>query len=60
MGRNPEWFDQVRARGICYICQRPMEDDDPRRVHGECEQARQTRTYAEIRRDPPPLVRRPA
>jgi hypothetical protein len=56
MGNNPHWFDQVRARGICYICRRPMHDDDPRRRHTECEyEAHHGRTYAQIRNHPPPL-----
>jgi hypothetical protein len=59
MGSNPDWFDQQRARGICYICHRPMRDDDPRRRHSECEaEARRGRRYAEIRQAPPPLNER--
>jgi len=56
MAKNPEWFDQMRARGICYICQRAMADDDPRRAHTECLRAQnQGRTYADIRQAPPEL-----
>lgn len=58
MGANPHWFDQIRARGLCYICRRPMADDDPRRYHTECgiEAGRgRRRRYADIRRVPPPL-----
>lgn len=36
MGSNPYWYDQMRARGICYICKTKMSDDDPRRAHTEC------------------------
>lgn len=36
MATNPQWFVQQRARGICYVCQRAMDDTDPRLVHLEC------------------------
>jgi hypothetical protein len=36
MARNPEWFDQQRAKGICYICKRKMDDNDPKKAHSEC------------------------
>ena len=56
MGTNPYWFDQWRARGLCYICRRPMDDDDPRRYHTECgREADRGRRYADVRRRPPVL-----
>lgn len=56
MGRNPEWFAQVRARGVCYICRRMMDDADPRSAHAECHrEARRGRSYADIRLAPPRL-----
>jgi hypothetical protein len=59
MGRNPDWFDKMRARGICYICRRPMRDDDPRRQHRECErEITAGRRYAEVRQSPPALADR--
>jgi len=30
---NAAWFYKQRARGICWICRRPMDDDDPRLQH---------------------------
>lgn len=36
MGRNPDWFRQQRARGVCYLCRRPMADTDPRLAHAAC------------------------
>jgi hypothetical protein len=52
-----DWYDQQRARGICYICWRSMADDDPRRRHSEC--AREVtlgKKWAEVRAHPPPLL----
>jgi hypothetical protein len=34
--RPREWFYKLRARGICFICKRPMADDVPRLAHREC------------------------
>lgn len=54
--RNPEWHAQQRARGICYICRRPMLDSDPRQAHLECMRLRnQGYVVAEIRKNPPIL-----
>lgn len=36
MSKNPEWFQQWRARGLCYICRGLMDDDDPRLAHRVC------------------------
>jgi hypothetical protein len=56
MGRNPDWHAQIRARGLCILCRRPMRDDDPHLAHRECyrEQYR-GRRCAEIRTAPPAL-----
>jgi len=56
MASNPEYFAQVRARGLCWICRRPMRDDDPRLAHYECGRAQdQGRTVADVRAQPPAL-----
>jgi hypothetical protein len=36
MGNNPEWFYQLRARGICSICKQSMPDEDEKLAHHEC------------------------
>jgi len=60
MGSNPDYFAQIRARGLCYICRRLMADDDPRLAHRECyhEQWR-GRRVADIRQAPPVLAAEP-
>jgi hypothetical protein len=56
MGRNPAWHAQQRARGICYICQREMADDEDRLAHTECSRERtRGRSTDDIRRNPPAL-----
>lgn len=56
MSRNPWWFDQMRARALCYICHRAMADDDPRRVHKVCQQeVNRGRRWADVRNSPPSL-----
>jgi PP-loop superfamily ATP-utilizing enzyme len=56
MARNPEWFAQQRARGRCYLCQRAMDDADPRLAHRECQQllGKGWRT-SDVRAHPPTL-----
>jgi len=54
MGTNPEWYAQQRARGLCWICRRPMRDDDPRYAHGSCAREQHTgRRVADIRAQQP-------
>lgn len=54
--RSREWFVKMRAKGICYICHRPMADDDDRMAHTECNRAvNRGQRWLEIRRNPPPL-----
>ncbi len=49
MASNPEWFDQQRAKGICYICKRKMKDSDPRKAHQACYKLLNKRyTYKQI------------
>jgi hypothetical protein len=51
MGRNAYWFQQQRARGVCYICRRPMDDADPRQAHRDCYRLQsQGKTSQQIRR----------
>lgn len=30
------WFEQQRARGICYICKQKMDDTDRKLAHTKC------------------------
>lgn len=56
MGRNPDYFEQVRARGVCHLCRRAMRDEDPRLAHLECGRLqRRGWTSAQIRKNPPVL-----
>lgn len=49
MGRNPGWFAQQRAKGICYICKQKMSDDDPNWAHRQCRNLlNQRKTYKEV------------
>lgn len=36
MGKNPDYYSQIRACGVCSLCRQPMPDDDPRLAHREC------------------------
>ena len=57
MGSNPEWFAQIRARGLCHLCRRPMPDDNPRLAHRECYHLQwRGWSFAEIRHNPPLLT----
>ena len=50
MGSNPHWFAQQRAKGICYLCKRKMDDSDPKQAHTECRklQCISKKTFKEI------------
>lgn len=50
MRSNQDWFHKQRAKGICYICKRPMRDDNPRLAHARCSnlQANRDMTYKQI------------
>lgn len=34
--QNKDWFYQMRARGICWICRQSMDENDPKLSHREC------------------------
>jgi len=54
--KNPEWHAQIRARGLCYICRRPMGDDRPQLAHTECyRETNRGRRCRDIRQNPPTL-----
>lgn len=36
MAKNPDYFAQIRARGICTICRQPMPDTDLQLAHSLC------------------------
>jgi hypothetical protein len=49
MAKNPDYWHQIRARGLCTLCRLPMPDDDPKLAHRACYQLQwQGRTIAEI------------
>jgi hypothetical protein len=34
--QNRSWYYKIRARGICYLCKKPIADDIPTLAHPEC------------------------